>query len=225
MAIRFVLPDGGKSDIVAMSHNGFVVGTGEEFLALQKAIVATDPAKPHPWPVEEFLGSHPRALKFVTENAVIPTSFASAAFFGNDAFIFINKEGVKQAGRYQILPVAGRHDLSADEAKAKPPEFLMDDLKLRLAKEPVKYHLLVQLPNPGDSTTDPSLVWPEDRKTIDVGTITITSIASNSDEAQKTLAFDPTKLPDGIELSDDPLPTLRSDVYRLSAKHRRQQLK
>ena len=43
---------------------------------------------------------------------MVPASFASEAFFGNDAFIFINKDGVKQAGRYRILPVTGRRDLS-----------------------------------------------------------------------------------------------------------------
>jgi catalase len=61
MAIRFKLPDGKETDIVAFSHNGFPVGTGEDFLSLQKAIVATDPTKPHPWPVEVFL-SPVRAL-------------------------------------------------------------------------------------------------------------------------------------------------------------------
>src|SRR5262245_57383882 len=40
VAIRFALPDNQETDIVAMSHNGFIVGTGEEFLALQRAIVA-----------------------------------------------------------------------------------------------------------------------------------------------------------------------------------------
>lgn len=55
MAIRFTLPDGKETDIVSFAHNGFVVGTGEDFLGLQKAVVATDPSKPHPWPVEVFL--------------------------------------------------------------------------------------------------------------------------------------------------------------------------
>jgi len=38
----------------------------------------------------------------------------------------------------------------------------------------------------------------------------------------KALAYDPTYLTDGIELSDDPLPALLSSVYALSAKHRQQ---
>jgi catalase len=74
MAIRFKLPDGGETDIVALSHNGFIVGTGEDFLALQKAIVATDPSKPHPWPIEAFIAAHPLALKFVQEIQVAPAS-------------------------------------------------------------------------------------------------------------------------------------------------------
>src|SRR6476661_2321171 len=68
MAIRFNLPNGGPADIVAISHNGFIVGTPEEFLSLERSLAATDPSKPHPWPIEEFLGTHPLALKFVQDN-------------------------------------------------------------------------------------------------------------------------------------------------------------
>ena len=42
--------------------------------------------------------------------------------------------------------------------------------------------------------------------------------------AEKELAFDPTRLTDGIELSDDPLLILRSRVYAISAAPRRSQL-
>jgi catalase len=222
MAIRFGLPGGGETDLVVLSHNGFVVGTGEDFLALQKAVVATDPSKPHPWPIEAFLGAHPLALKFVQESQVVPASFATEAFFSNDAFIFVNKDGAKQAGRYKILPVAGQRTLSEGEAKTKSPNFLAEELRKRLANGPVKFRMIVQLPNPGDPTSDPSLVWPDDRKTIDVGTISITSVVADSDAAQKALVFFPTTLTDGIELSDDPLPALRTSVYALSFARRQE---
>ena len=223
IAIRFTAPGGVESDIVAMSHNGFVVGNGDDFLALQKSVVATDPSKPHPWPVEEFITSHPAALKFVTDVKIVPASFATLAFFSNDAFIFVNKEGVRQAGRYRIVPVAGQQNLSDEEARGKSPDFLIDDLKTRLAAGPVSYRLVVQLPNAGDTTNDPSIVWPDDRKTIDVGQISVTSVVADSDAAQKLLAFDPTNLTDGIELSDDPIPALRSSVYALSVARRQGQ--
>jgi catalase len=223
MAIRFELPDGKDTDIVAFSHNGFPVGTGEDFLSLQQAIVATDPTKPHPWPVEVFLSTRPRALKFVQDPKPTPVSLATEMFFGTNAWVFINHEGVKQVGRYQILPVAGRHYISDAEGKTKTPSFLIEELKARLAQEPVKFRLLLQLPSPGDATNDASIVWPDDRRTIDMGTLTITTVDPNSNAAEKALAFDPTRLTDGIELSDDPLPALRSRVYRLSRIHRQGQ--
>ncbi|HWA16810.1 MAG TPA: catalase, partial [Gemmatimonadales bacterium] len=55
IAIRFHLPGGAFTDIVSISHNGFVVGTGEEFLALLTAIAKTTPQSPHPNPIEQFL--------------------------------------------------------------------------------------------------------------------------------------------------------------------------
>ncbi len=220
IAIRFKLADGDKTDIVAISHNGFIVANGEEFLALQKSIVATDPSKPHPWPVEQFLGAHPRALKFVQDPAPAPVSFATIPFFGNNAFVFVNKKGVKQAFRYQILPAEGSHFLSDAEAKAKSEDYLVADVRARLPKQPIKFRLVAQIPNAGDSTSDSTLVWPDDRKTVELGAITITNVVADSDAAQKALAFDPTLLTPGIELSDDDLPALRSLVYGISAMHR-----
>jgi catalase len=220
MAIRFKPAGGTETDIIAMSHNGFVISTGEEFLALQKSIVATDPSKPHPWPVEAFLGAHPLALKFVEESAIAPASFGTQPFFSNDSFTFIAKDGTRQIGRYKIIPLAGEKFLTDAESKAKSPDFLIDDLKARLPNDPIKFRLVVQLPNTGDPTNDPSLVWPEDRKTLDLGTLTITSVVPDTAAAEKALAYDPTNLTDGIELSDDPIPTLRSQVYALSVAYR-----
>jgi len=220
IAIRFLIPGGDKTDIVAISHNGFIVGTGEGFLALVQAIAATDPSKAHPWPVEQFLGGHPRALKFVQDPKPMPDSFATESFFGNNAFVFVNKKGARQAVRYQILPVAGSHYMSDADAKSKSADFLFDELKARLAKGPIQYRLVAQLPSAGDPTNDGSIIWPDDRKTVELGTITIKAVVADSDAAQKALAFDPTLLTDGIELSDDPLPAIRSDVYGISAMHR-----
>jgi dihydrofolate reductase len=80
---------------------------------------------------------------------------------------------------------AGQHDLNAEEAKAKSEGFLFDDLKTRLAAGLIEYHLIVQLPNAGEPTKDPSILWPEDHKTIDMGTISITSVVADSSPAKK----------------------------------------
>lgn len=219
MAIRF--GSGRGTDIMAISHNGFVVGTGEDFLALQKAITATDSSKPHPWPIEAFLGSHPKALKFVQDLKPVPVSFVTESFYANNAFIFVNAKGRKQAGRYQIVPVSGAQYLGEADAKAMPPNFLSGELGPRLAKASARFRLQLQLAEPGDQTNDGSIIWPDDRKKVELGIITITSIVPDSAAAERDLAFDPTRLIDGIELSDDPLPVLRSRVYVYSVAGRR----
>jgi catalase len=221
MAVRFM--SGRGTDIVANSHNGFAVGTGEEFLALVQAEAATDRSKPHPWPIEQFLAAHPRALKFVQDPKPMPASYATESFFGNNAFLFVNSSGNKQAGRYQIVPVAGPQYLDPAEvaARAKSPDFLAEELKGRLARGPVKFRLLLQLAEPGDNTADSSVVWPDSRRKVELGTITITSLVADNAAAEKALAFDPARLTDGIELSDDPLPALRSRVYAIAAAQRR----
>jgi len=112
--------------------------------------------------------------------------------------------------------------LSAPDAKTKSPHFLVEELKTRLMSGPIKFRMMVQLPNAGDPTNDPSLVWPDDRKTVDLGMISITSVFADSDAAQKALVFFPTTLTDGIELSDDPFPALRTSVYALSFARRQQ---
>jgi catalase len=105
----------------------------------------------------------------------------------------------------------------------KSATFLTEELKTRLKKGLVKFRLVVQRPNPGDPTNDPSLVWPEDRRTIEVGMISVTSVVDDSDAAQKALAVAPTNLTDGIELSDDPVPALRTGVYTLTLARRQRQ--
>ncbi len=220
MAIRFALPGGAYTDIVANSHNGFFVGNGNDFLALLKAIAGTNEKSAHPTPIEQFLGAHPAALKVVIDSKAAAKSFVNLDFFGNNSFVFVDAAGGKHVGRYQIIPVAGVVRLDSVTAARQKPNYLFDNLKAAIAKGPVKYTLYAQLANPGDQSNDGSIVWPSDRKRVELGTISVTKMAPNSDALQKTLAFNPIILPNGITLSDDPLPILRSSVYALSVAHR-----
>ncbi len=220
MAIRFGLPGGAFTDIVAISHNGFVVGTGEEFLAFLTAVAHTTPTSPHPNPVEQFLGKHPRALKFIQDAQPLPASFATLAYFGNNAFVFVDSAGVQRAGRYRILPAAGIATLDSVGAAKVGPNYLFEDLPRRLAKGPVRFRLVAQMANPGDQTRDGSIVWPANRKVVELGVISLTTVAPNNQELQRTLTYNPIFLTSGIQLSDDPLVALRSAVYALSVAHR-----
>jgi catalase len=80
-AIRFHLAEHVHTDIVAHSVDTFPVRTAEDFLDFLNALIATDPAGPHPNAIEQFLGSHPAALTFVQIPKPIPTSFAREVVF------------------------------------------------------------------------------------------------------------------------------------------------
>jgi catalase len=75
---------------------------------------------------------------------------------------------------------------------------------------------------PGDQTKDGSQPWPDDRKVVELGVLTLNKVVPNSLEAQKKLLFLPTSLTAGIELSDDPLPSVRAAAYAVSFARRSQ---
>jgi catalase len=214
IAIKYHLPGGADTDMVTNSFQFFPVVTGEDFRDLLQAIVASPPTASHPTKLEQFFGTHPNAPKAIG-SLPIPDSFADEEYHGIDAFIFVNKSGQRQAVRYVIAPEKVVH-ITAEEAAKQTPDYLFDDLARRIAQKPVVFHLKAQLAEPGDQTKDASQPWPEDRKVVDLGVLTLTKVVSNSLEVQKKLLFLPTNLTAGIELSNDPLPTVRTAAYSVS---------
>ena len=220
MAIRFNLPDGTTSDIVAISANGFPVATPEDFLALLQAVAASGPNAPKPTPIEQFLGSHPAALKFVTTPRPAPSSFAHLAFFGVNAFKFTNAQGTSRFARYQILPLAGE---KAFGTAAKPTDhFLMDELPQHIAAAPVKFRLVAQLANASDEVNNATVVWPADRQIVELGTLSLNKMPADQEKAQRPLMFNPLALPAGIEPSADPVLLARPAAYAVSFGQRAQ---
>src|SRR5579862_3515696 len=220
IAIKYHLPGGHDTDMVTNSFKFFPVGTGEDFRDLLQAIVASPPDAPKPTKLEQFFGSHPNAPKAIG-SLPIPDSFADEEYHGIDAFIFVNKSGQRQAVRYVIAPEKLVH-LTPEQAAKLSPDYLFDDLAKRIAQKPVVFHVRVQLAEPGDQTKDASEPWPEDRKQVDLGVLTLTKVVPNSAEAEKKLLFEPTNLTPGIELSDDPLPMVRAAAYGVSFGRRSQ---
>jgi catalase len=75
---------------------------------------------------------------------------------------------------------------------------------------------------PSDPTKDPTQAWPDDRKVVDLGVLTIDKAVADSAEAQKKLLFLPGNVTDGIEPSDDPLISARDNSYAVSFGRRSQ---
>lgn len=216
IAIRFQLPDGSATDIVSISVNGFPAATPEDFLGLLNAVRDSQGSTAKPSPVEQFLGSHPAALKFVTTPKPAPESFATQPFFGVNAFAFTNAAGQTVYGRYQIVPVAGAHYLSKEAADAAAPDYLMRDIVQRVQSQGVQYKLILQLAEAGDEVNNATVVWPDSRKTVELGTITLNKPVADSQAAEKPLMFNPLQLTDGIAPSQDPILLARPAAYAVS---------
>ncbi|HEY2118424.1 MAG TPA: catalase family peroxidase [Candidatus Acidoferrum sp.] len=223
MGIKFHVDGGAETDIVAHSFNGFPVGTAEEFLEFLRAVASSAPDAPKPSPVELFLSTRPRAAAFVTTPKPAPASFASQSYYSVNALKFTNAHGTSRYARYQIHPVDGEAHLNDAETAAKPANYLFDEIVERLAKAPAKFKLVAQLAAEGDKTQDASITWPDDRPRVELGVITVTKRAEDSDAIQRRLVFDPANLIDGIELSNDPLPAARSAVYSIAYQRRNAQ--
>lgn len=214
LAIKFYLDKGGETDLVVNSLKFFPVATPEAFRDLLLASAASPANAAKPTALNNFLKLHPSVPKALA-TLETPASFASEQYYGIDAFYFINKAGARQAFRYQIVPEKVVH-LSAAQAAKQSPNYLMEDLPRRLAKGPVKFHIKAQLAEAGDPITDATQAWPDSRKLVDMGVLTLTKASADSLTAQKTLLFLPGRLPDGIQMSDDPLIEARNGAYAAS---------
>jgi len=219
MAIRFHLGEHTHTDIVVHSTNGFPVRTGEEFVELMHAAAAFGAGRPEA--MGAFLASHPNAKKFIETPKPIPTSFTREAFYAVTAFKFTNADGVSRHGRFRIRPEAGTEYLSNEQAAAKSANFLFDEIGPQLAKAPVKFGVFVQLAEPGDDVTNASVAWPESRKEVPFGTITLAARVDEQEPERRKIIFDPLPRIEGIDSSGDPLTDVRADVYLLSGRRRR----
>ncbi|KMO21291.1 catalase [Methylobacterium platani JCM 14648] len=221
LSIKFKPADGSEMDVVTNSLKFFPVATGEEFRDLLVAITRSGPGTAKPTPVEQFMAAHPTAPKALA-TARTPSSFGRQVYNGVNAFVLVDAAGKRNAFRYRIVPVAGEELLSADDAKAKAPNYLVEEMPAHLAKAPVAFRVEAQIAQPGDSTKDSTIPWPEDRRFVDLGTLTLTKAVPDSQTVEKTLLFMPNNLPDGVEVSDDPLIDARVQAYAISFGRRSQ---
>jgi catalase len=219
MAVKFKLPDGTQTDLVVLSFNGFPVANAEEFRDFLLAIAASGPDAPKPTEFEKFLGAHPAAKAFVETPKPPPVSYATLPYFGINAFKFTNAKGVSTHVRYQLQPAAGAQYLSKEQLSTMGPDYLTEEIGARTRRAPVKFKLLAQVAERDDKVDDPTIVWPASRKTVELGTITITKAVVDSRAAEQKLLFVPGALVPGIEAAD-PMIAARSAAYIVSLSRR-----
>jgi catalase len=181
--------------------------------------VSPGTGKPDPEVMARFLAAHPetaRANKVI--KAQPPTSgFGDSTFRGLNAFYFVNGSGARTAVRWSFAPIG---QVPPPMPRSSGPNALFDDLIRQMRSKPLQWKLLLTLGAPTDPVDDATVPWPAGRREIDAGTLTLTSIMTESAGNARDINFDPLVLPDGIEPSDDPLLSARSAVYAASYRLR-----
>lgn len=216
-AFRIATPDGQEWRSAMIDLPFFPVSRPEE---LYELTVASDSKDPGAMPA--FAAAHPELGKFGAwvKSAPWTASYAEERYNSINAFIFTDSSGADHAVRWSLLPVEKPVDVSPDDLAKRAPDFLEQEIQQRVAEHPARWTMAVTVANAEDPVADPNQAWPEDRRTVPVGTLTITRIEPEPDGPCRDITFDPSVLPDGIRTSADPFPAARSAVYRVSYDRR-----
>jgi len=223
LGLRFSLP-GGEEWRMALDHTPiFIVSNPADFLALMHAsapVAAT--GKPDPATIGAFVGSHPETAAFLAymKTAPLPSSFANGTYHSIDAFRFKDANGRATAVRWQFEPETPFAALDKATIDKQPPDFLFDDLLARAKQAPLKWHMVLVVANPGDRTDNATIEWTGPHRTIDAGELVLDRATTEMQGDCRDYNYDPTILPKGVAISDDPLLATRSAVYSASFRRR-----
>jgi catalase len=223
MAAKFYLPDGSTTDVVGITLPAFFVNSVEAFLDFTRARQPDpDTGEVDADALGRFLGEHPEALTAATAvlAATPPESYLRCAYNALHAFRFVAADGGSCCVRYRFEPEEGEADLSEEEARSRGPDYLQQDLADRLGRGPAAFTLSVQIAEDGDATDDPTAVWPDERRRVVLGRLEVTGLAHDREQRDDVLVFDPTRVTEGIELSEDPILRFRSAAYAASVLRR-----
>src|SRR6185312_621221 len=93
--------------------------------------------------------------------------------------------------RYRVTPQAGNEYLEGSTLQSRDADYLFAELAERLAAEPVRFTLAVQLADDEDVVDDATVHWPADREVRELGTLELTTPVTDDAEQQRHLIFDP----------------------------------
>jgi catalase len=222
MGLQITTPDGAMWRAAMIDLPFFPVATVEAFYELLQAGQSKEPDA-----MKTFVAAHPEFATFGgwAKSAPWTASYAEEPYNSLDAFIFVDKSGTEHAVRWSFLPQAQVVPITAEALAKLGPNHLEQEITERVAKSPQRWTLTLTLADPGDPTADPSKAWPDGRRIVQAGTLVVDKIETERDGPCRDINFDPTILPDGIHVSDDPFPAARSAAYARSYDLRTSEVK
>jgi catalase len=218
-------PEGpGQTEFVMINAPMNFAKSPQQMLAFLQARVPGADGKPDADKIKAFSEANPETTRQGQYLAGRPIagSWAGMTFHGIHGYTLTNAAGSGQLIKFRMVPTGGEVNLTDDEAKAKPADYLVQDMTDRLAQNrPIGFEMMAVMGKAGDHTNDVTKLWDgEDaRPTVKLGTLRITAIESN--ETCDAGIFAPTILADGIAgPKDDPIFEIRTPAYAISITNR-----
>lgn len=223
MALLLATDDNQQWRMAMNNQPFFATRDAEGFLAMVKA-TAVDPAtgRSDPERLSAFLKAYPEAEKFLSWGASAPSpgSFTGVEFYAANAFYFVDSQAKRHAVRWFMRPHDSFKALDEEMLTSARQDLLFDDLRARLDQKPLYWDLMLQVAKPGDPIDDASQPWPQEREQVLAGTLEIKQVVEQANGACRDINFDPSIVPEGIEVSSDPILSARSGAYSHSYNKR-----
>jgi catalase len=220
MALEFRIPGGALQHITMIDVPIFAAASPASF---RDAIVAARPdpktGQPDPDKLKAYAATHPdsMALSTLASQHTPTANYYQTMFFSIHAFKFVDAKGVEHLVRWRFVPRDGTMEMTTEEMKAAPHDFLEKNLIERTRKTPAVWDMIVYVGEPGDPQDNPTLAWPETRRHFTAGTLTITQATpQQKGVACEPINFDPLVMADGIAPTNDPILLFRSPAYAVS---------
>lgn len=181
-----------------------------------------------------FVARAPESIHFVVRlysDAGTAKSLRHIPGHSVNTYVWRNAQGYRKYVKYHWYPFEGVQFITGEEANklaAENPDYSGKDLYDAIeAGKAVEYGLYVQLMDPKDEThlsydpLDDTKVWDEkEYPLIPVGKMVLNKNPENYKEQVEKVAFSPSNLLDGAELSDDKMLQGRANIYSDSQRRR-----
>jgi catalase len=217
LGILITTPDGREWRSAMIDVPFFPVSTPQAFYQLLTLSNNKDPKL-----TAAFAAAHPEFGAFGSwaKHAPWTASFAQERYNSINSFVFVDAGGQRRVVRWAYLPAEPAVPVAVADLARLGSDFLETDLVRRVSAAPLRFPFVVTVTAPGDPTNDPSHAWPTARATVTVGALIVQHVEAERDGPCRDIVFDPTVLPEGIEVSDDPFPAARSAAYARSFDER-----
>ncbi|WP_301108054.1 catalase [Sporosarcina sp.] len=210
MAVRFHLADGTFTNLTMVNLPVFISETPEAFIGLLKTFDSDKSG----WSDRlNFLlhSAHYKAFATILKKLKPFKNFETLHYYAIHTYYLVNEKRQRQAVRFEWQPLPSN---ASNSGGTNTENALLQKVE---AGDPIRFRLLIQLADQGDTVDNPTIAWPSDRRKIEAGVLTLTSLCADNAEE---LVFDPTVTISGLECSEDPVLLFRSAAYEESARRR-----